>query len=118
MNNNPINFNNSVFGFDYDGVLDNKPSYQLLAKYLLNLDKEVYIVTKRLPDEEIEGGSDEVYAISDKLGIDKDNVVFTCNNDKSPFLILYDIQEFWDDTLTNLQEINLNAPQIITHLVK
>jgi len=112
-----INFKKHVFCFDFDGVLDKK-QYQLLATYLLSLNKQVYICTKRFPDEAIEGGSDEVYNITNQLGIDINNVIFTQQQDKSPFLIHYEIDVFWDDTLANLQEININAPYIDTILVK
>jgi hypothetical protein len=113
-----IDFNNKCYGFDFDGTLTNHIGIQILVKYLLSINKEVFICTKRHPDEAIEHGSDEVYAMAQILGIPSDNVIFTSNNDKSAFLIHNEIQEFWDDTPENLQEINRHAPDIITHLVR
>ena len=118
MNSNQIDFNNNNYAFDYDNTLSNHLGMRELAKYLLSLNKEVFICTKRYPDEQIEHGSTEVFLLAENLGIPPYNCIFTSDNDKSPFLIHNEIEEYWDDELSNIQEINTNAPDIITHLVK
>ncbi len=111
-----IPFNKSVIGFDYDGVLD-KPLYQLIAHYLKTIGKNIHIITKRPDIEGVAHGSDDVYNISDMLGIPRRNVHFTDNKDKSPYILQNDIQAFYDDTLDNLNEINKQVPECITILV-
>jgi uncharacterized HAD superfamily protein len=95
-------------GFDYDGVLSDKPIMVLLAKSFL--PAQLYIITKRSPDvNDLEHGSVDVLKMADELKISYDKVHFTNQGPKSPIINQEGITRFYDDQLVNKQEIELNS---------
>lgn len=107
-----IKYNKKRYGFDFDGVLS-KPVYQFLAEYLIGLNKQVFVITKRDSDN-----STQLYQITDKLGIPRENIVFTANAHKSPFTAKFDLDYFLDDQQNNIDDINQHDPECIAILIK
>lgn len=73
--------------FDFDGTLT-RHDVQQYAMDLINLGFEVYICTSRFspdnaPSKEF---NDDLFKISDEIGIKRDNIIFTNYADKSEFL--------------------------------
>jgi len=58
--------------FDFDGTLE-RPIIQQMAKKHINAGDEVFIITRRCPED-----SDDVYSVASKLGIPNDKCLFTC----------------------------------------
>lgn len=99
-----------IICMDYDGVLS-KTMCQLLDYYLISMKKTFYVITKQSPNEDI-------YITTDNIGIPRENVIFTSNGPKSLYIKQYKIELFYDDKQENLDEINKNAPNCQTILVK
>lgn len=79
--------------FDFDGTLSRK-DVQDFAKSLVNIGHDVYIVTSRISTEPalkkgwhwIEKQNQELYDVAQKVGIKKENIIFTEFVDKINFL--------------------------------
>ncbi len=84
--------------FDFDGTLSEE-SVQLIAIQRIKQGDNVYIVTKRSPSE-------EVYSLATKLGIKKNNIVFTSGEPKWSFLKRLGIDEHYDDVQEEIDEIH------------
>lgn len=75
--------------FDFDDTLD-KPKVQEYAKELINKGIEVHIVTSRLSDEQALPSinwNKDLFEVSDRLGIKRENIHFTPYNFKYLFFI-------------------------------
>ena len=100
-----LKFEVTRIGFDYDGVLSSCIPAQIRAYYLATArGVEVHIITKRTIEE-----SDEVYAMAERLHIVKENVHFTNNGPKSPFINEFKITKFYDNQEINKIEIEANS---------
>ena len=84
--------------FDFDGTLSEE-AVQLIAKQRIKQGDNVFIVTKRSPSE-------EVYSLANKLGIKKNNIVFTSGEPKWSFLKRLGIDEHYDDVQEEIDEIH------------
>ena len=67
--------------FDFDGTLT-KTIVQGYCKELILRDVDVYITTSRFFNRK----NQDLYNISDKLNIKRENIIFTNNLDKSEFI--------------------------------
>ena len=78
--------------FDFDSTLS-RPYIQKYAKELLEKGFEVWIVTSRTEDppvwiiggNKIKQTNDDLFNIAEKIGIQRDNIIFTEYNPKSEF---------------------------------
>ena len=79
--------------FDFDNTLDD-PAMQTLAKKFIKLDADVFVVTSR--GTEMHGGmelnNDDLFEVTDRIGIKRENIIFTGYKDKHPFLKDMDFQ--------------------------
>lgn len=87
-------------GFDFDGVLST-PQGQAMAIREIKNGNQVFIVTKRNLS-----GQDEIYRVSDHLGIPRENVCFTQGMYKYKYLRNLYIDVFYDDTQEEIDKIN------------
>lgn len=88
--------------FDFDSTLSELP-IQLLAKKYLELGAEVYVTTSRA--EYMEGlhfSNEDLFRVTDQIGIKRENITFTNFDDKYKFVKKYDLH-FDDDEI----EVNL-----------
>lgn len=92
-------------GFDFDDTLT-KPLIQMRAYGFVLDGYEVYVITKRPNTPEY---APEVYALAKSLKIKQENVYFTSNGIKSPYIKNLDISLFYDDDPENKLEIESNT---------
>lgn len=90
-------------GFDFDGVIST-PQGQAMASKEIKNGNQVFIITKR----GLMGQSD-VYAVSDRLGVPRENVVFTQGKYKYNYLRNLYIDVFYDDTQEEIDKINRHS---------
>ena len=90
--------------FDYDGTLSEQSMQELAAKYL-ELGAEVYVTTSR-PDklENVVVLNTDLFEVTDKLGIKRENIIFTCYDDK--FLHVMNFHIHYDDSEEEIFLIN------------
>lgn len=97
-------------GYDYDGTLTRSA---IAAKAFFDSTikaNTVYIITKRSSNpNDLEHGSKEVLEMADKLRIKPENVIFTDNGIKSPYINDLGIQVFYDDKEENIIDIKTNT---------
>jgi hypothetical protein len=101
--------------FDFDGTLS-RPDVQEYAKELIESGIEVIVTTSRLDESNkylysINPTNEDLYAITDSLGIKRENIYFTNMDDKVNYLH-NDIAWHLDDDEYELWEIfnsNLNV---------
>ena len=91
---------------DFDDTLSTQRG-QDLARYIINNGYDLYVVTRRQKSQ-----SADVYAISDKLKIPRDKVVFTNGRLKWETLKRLGIQKHIDNNPEEIQAIKQNAPLI------
>jgi hypothetical protein len=92
--------------FDFDSTLD-KRSVQKYALDLINKGFEVWICTSRLaPENANEGWNDDLFLVSDKLGVERGNIIFTNYEDKSDHLNEKGFIWHLDDDWIELNQIN------------
>lgn len=75
--------------FDFDGTLRDNEDIQKYAIELLSKDYDVYIHTLRFSDDNqrwVSNWNDDLWDIVDKVGIDKNKVIFCGMTDKWVFL--------------------------------
>lgn len=89
--------------FDFDGVLST-PQGQAMATNEIKNGNEVFVVTKRAMINQ-----SDVYAVSDKLGIPRQNVVFTDGKYKYKYLRNLFIDCHYDDTQEEIDKINRSS---------
>lgn len=87
-------------GFDFDGVLSTPQGQAMAAREIKN-GNQVFIVTKRGLTNQ-----DDVYRVSDHLGIPRENVCFTQGMYKYKYLRNLFIDVFYDDTQEEIDKIN------------
>lgn len=92
--------------FDFDSTLDKK-LVQEFAESLINKGHEIWICTSRThPDNSKPGWNDDLFLVSDRLGIPRDQIIF-CNHEiKSDFLKDKGFVWHLDDDWIELNEIN------------
>ena len=111
MNNQPI------VSFDFDSTL-NRPDITDFCKSLIKKGIIVWVVTSRAstdnqPNWIINGikskrGNDDLFYLTDKLGIPRDRIVFTNHDFKTKFLPKGCIWHL-DDDWTEINDINSNS---------
>ena len=95
--------------FDFDETLDS-PRIQTCAQHMINKGYEVHIVTAR-PHESLvawgaEDWNNDLYLVSDSLGIPRENIYFMNSTPKYKFFINKDFIWHLDDDLDEWKEIN------------
>lgn len=82
--------------FDFDNTLSELPMQNLAKKYI-KLGADVFVTTSR-PDniQGIKVKNDDLFKVTDHLGIDRKNITFTGYQDKFLYVLNYDIH-FDDD---------------------
>jgi len=93
--------------FDFDSVLDNKHIQEFVKELVKDFD--VHIVTSRpeIPKFKDTWNNDDLYEVSDNLGIDRDNIHFTEYDDKFKFFLNHpDFTFHLDDDLIEIEFIN------------
>lgn len=93
--------------FDFDGTLD-REDVQGYAKSLIDLGIEVWICTARFSEHEYysKRWNDDLYKVSDKIGIKRSNIKFCSMSDKYLFFEDKDFIFHLDDDMTEIKMIN------------
>jgi len=93
--------------FDFDGTLDRK-DVQEYAKTLIRSGVEVWICTARFSEHEhySKRWNDDLYKVSDKIGISRSNIKFCSMSDKYLFFENKDFVFHLDDDMTEIKMIN------------
>lgn len=91
--------------FDFDNTLD-QPPIQVLCKKFIALGAEVFVTTSRAIKMHSNTiiNNDEVFEITDQLGIKRENVRFTSYDDKYKYIKDMDIH--FDDDVEQIFLIN------------
>lgn len=91
--------------FDFDSTLDTQIMQDLAVKYL-QLGAEVYVTTSRRSG--MAGGlkfeNKDLFEVTDKLGIKRENITFTNYQDKVKFVKNFDMH--YDDDAHEIFHIN------------
>lgn len=91
--------------FDFDSTLTTAP-VQALCKKFLDLGAEVFVTTSRATmmygNKPI--NNDDVFQLTDMLGIDRENIQFTEHDDKYKFVKDFDLH--FDDDVEEIFLIN------------
>lgn len=90
-------------GYDFDGVLSTPQGQAMAAKDIKN-GNQVFVCTKRGLMSQ-----NDVYAVSDRLGIPRENVIFTQGKYKYNYLRNLFIDIFYDDTQEEIDKINRHS---------
>ena len=93
--------------FDFDSTLDKK-TVQDFAHSLILKGHDVWICTSRTSPEQSKalGWNDDLFLVSDKLGIPRSKIIFTNYEDKSDHLNGKDFVWHLDDDWIELNQIN------------
>lgn len=91
--------------FDFDSTLDQKPMQDLCKKFI-DLGAEVFVTTSRPKKFEKGVGikHDDLYKVTDQLGIEREKITFTHYQDKDKFVKDFDLH--FDDDETEIFLIN------------
>lgn len=90
--------------FDFDQTLSELPMQELAKKYI-KLGAEVYITTSRAEYKDgLEYNNSDLFEVTDKLGIKRENITFTNYDDKYKFVKAFDIH--FDDDEDEISLIN------------
>ena len=91
--------------FDFDNTLDQKPMQELCEKFK-NLGAEIFVTTSRT--KKLYGGmsinNDDLFRVTDRLGIKRQNITFTNFEDKYLSVMKYDMH--FDDSNDEIFLIN------------
>jgi len=102
---------NLKISFDFDSTLSTL-SMQVIAKKFIELGAEVFVVTTR--GKKINGkllNNDDVFEVTDLLGIERKNIIFTQYEDKYSFVKDFDLH--FDDDLQEIFLINQHPSKCI-----
>lgn len=99
-------------GFDFDNTLSTEKGQAMALKEIEN-GNQVFVVTKRSPGMQ----SKDVYAVTDKLGIDRSNVHFTYHQWKYKMLNQLNMDIFYDDQDEEISRIKKHT-NILAKLFK
>jgi hypothetical protein len=92
--------------FDFDSTLDKK-IVQDYAQSLINKGHDIWICTSRTsPENSKPGWNDDLFLISDKLGIPRSQIIFCNYEDKSDHLNGKGFLWHLDDDWIELNQIN------------
>ena len=94
---------NMKVSFDFDKTLEKKNIQQIALTHIQESD-EVFIITRRCPEE-----SAEVIAVATKLGIQQDHIYFTCGEWKWRTIRDLGIEIHYDDKLIEILLIERNT---------
>ncbi len=103
--------------FDFDSTLD-KPHIQDFAQSLIKKGFDVWICTTRHDDNSLvkfhwsKNSNDDLYKISDKLDIPRDNIKFMNGDDKWGFIQNMDFIFHLDDDWHEINHINSKTKTI------
>jgi len=102
-----------IVSFDFDNTLS-RLDVQDYAKELIDRGFDVYIVTSRYDElhkhkYNKNPSNDDLYLVSDKLGIPKHKIRFTCMEDKASYLSGTQVVWHLDDDHVELNLINKNT---------
>lgn len=105
--------------FDFDDTLD-RPSVQKYAKELIERGVEVWITTSRHSDKDDDWAkdwNDDLYEVTDRLGIPRERIRFTNMVDKYKFFLEEDFIWHLDDDWVCNRLINRHTKtKAITHI--
>ena len=111
---------------DYDGTLSRK-DVQIFVKELIDKDFDVWVVTSRYSTESslekgwlwIEKQNQELFNVTDSIGIDRDKIVFTNNEKKILFLkgkgFLFHLDDDIDELLSIMESDDSCKPLNVDH---
>lgn len=85
--------------FDYDGTLSTDHGKQL-AMAKMKSGNEIWIITARRM-----GDDQSVFSVAEKLGIEREHIVFTDGRDKWPFVKKYAIAIHYDNNPEQIDKI-------------
>ena len=99
-----------IVSFDFDSTLD-KPSVQKYAKELIEKGINVYVLTSRYDELHKHKyphnpTNEDLYKVTDKLGISRDKIRFQCMRPKAEYLFGTKVIWHLDDDFTELNQIN------------
>lgn len=98
--------------FDFDGTLS-REDVQEYAQILIKKDDiEVWICTSRFIDEFSTNQNNDLYEVSDKIGIDRSKIIFTSRADKYEYFIDKDFVWHLDDDWIETDLINEHTDTI------
>lgn len=89
--------------FDFDKTLEKK-NIQAIAAAHIKAGDEVFIITRRCPEE-----NKEPLEVGDKLGIPHDHILFTCHEYKFKLIRDLGIELAYDDKLIEVILIERNT---------
>lgn len=92
--------------FDFDSTLD-REDVQEFAKELIELGVEVWIITSRFQENDTTriNWNDDLFLVADKLGIDRNHIIFTEMLDKHVFINKMNLTWHLDDDSMELKNI-------------
>ena len=101
--------NTFKISFDFDNTLDQEAMQNICRKFL-KLGAEVFITTSRATHmhSNILVNHDDLFEVSDQLGIKRENITFTGYEDKYTFLKDLEIDIHYDDDIEEIFLINAN----------
>lgn len=110
--------------FDFDGTLTNS-MIQDLVKNLTNVGHEIFLITKRCEEfdgymkikdtypahieQTEENYNSDLFDVAKSLGIQKENVYFTCGESKVKLFRELKIDLIFDDEHDNVEDLNSNG---------
>lgn len=104
-----------IISFDFDFTLSTK-KIQKLAEFYIQKNFEVWVITSRYDQSggwETAYGNDDLYEITDKLGIPNNRIIFTQGSPK--YLFFRNHKKFdlhYDDCEYEIQDINKHTDTI------
>jgi hypothetical protein len=109
--------NKTKVSFDFDSTLS-IPDVEKYAEYLIKRGVEVWICTSRLSPENAlnKEWNDDLFLIADKIGIKRENIIFTNYANKSEFLSNKGFKWHIDDDNIELSFIKTDTDVIPIYL--
>ena len=92
--------------FDFDNTISLRPMQELCKKFML-LGAEIFVVTSRattMNDGAVKMHNKDLFEVTDRLGIKRENIIFTEFDDKYHFTKDFDIH--FDDSESECGMIN------------
>lgn len=113
--------NKKKVSFDFDDTLS-EGYVQSFARWCIDQDCEVWIVTARLDDGKLEKHNlpetwnSDLWEVVDRLGLSKDNVIFTSYTSKHEFFWADEHQDFLfhlDDDPEEKRLLDVHCPNLV-----
>jgi hypothetical protein len=91
--------------FDFDSCLSRGDVQELAERLLQEGNDEIWVVTSRtdkpvkwiVNSQLVLRNNEDLFEVTDRLGIKRNNIIFTCHRNKSEFLTNFDIHLDDDD---------------------